>query len=34
MNSFYSHHNCLVTGHWGKELVNVARVFDLEIEEF
>ena len=34
MNSFYSHHNCLVTGHWGKELVNVAKVFDLEIEEF
>jgi L-fucose isomerase-like protein len=34
MNSFYSHHNCLVTGHWGKELVNVAKVFDFEIEEF
>jgi L-fucose isomerase-like protein len=34
MNSFYSHHNCLVTDHWGKELVNVAKVFDFEIEEF
>ena len=34
INSFYSHHNCLVTGHWGKELVNVAKLFDLEIEEF
>ena len=34
MNSFYSHHNCLVTGYWDKEMVNLAKVFDLEIEEF
>ena len=34
MNSFYSHHNCLVTGYWDKEMVNLAKIFDLEIEEF
>lgn len=34
MNSFYSHHNCLVSGYWDKEMVNLAKVFDLEIEEF
>ena len=34
MNSFYSHHNCLVSGNWDKEMVNLAKDFDLEIEEF
>jgi len=34
MNSFYSHHNCLLTGYWDKEMLNLAKVFDLAIEEF
>lgn len=34
MDSFYSHHNCLITGHWGKEIANLVKVFDLEIERF
>jgi hypothetical protein len=33
MDSFYSHHYCLVTGYWEKEMRNLARVFDLELEE-
>jgi hypothetical protein len=34
MDSFYSHHILLVTGHWGPQITNLARVFDLELEEF
>jgi hypothetical protein len=34
MNSFYSHHNCLIADHWSKEIANLAKVFDLEIEAF
>jgi hypothetical protein len=34
MNSFYSHHILLVTGHWGPQMTNLAQVFDLELEEF
>ncbi|MBT8366425.1 MAG: hypothetical protein KJP23_17140 [Deltaproteobacteria bacterium] len=34
MNSFYSHHILLVTGHWSPHITNLARVFDLELEEF
>jgi len=34
MESFYSHHILLVTGHWGPQITNLARVFDLELEEF
>ena len=34
MDSFYSHHILLVTGHWKPQIANLARVFDLELEEF
>jgi L-fucose isomerase-like protein len=34
MASFYSHHICLITGHWGPEVANLTKVFDLELEEF
>jgi len=34
MTSFYSHHICLITGHWGSEIANLTKVFDLELEEF
>jgi len=34
MNSFYSHHILLVTGHWGHQITNLANVFDLELEEY
>lgn len=34
MESFYSHHILLVTGHWGPQIANLARVFDLELENF
>lgn len=34
MDSFYSHHILLVTGHWGPQIANLARVFDFELEEF
>ena len=34
MNSFYSHHIILVPGHWDKEFINLAKVFDLTLEEF
>jgi len=31
MDHFYSHHNCLVTGHKGVEIESMARVFDLDV---
>jgi len=34
MDSFYSHHILLVSGHWGPQITNLARVFDLELKEF
>ena len=34
MASFYSHHICLITGHWDPEVANLTKVFDLELEEF
>jgi hypothetical protein len=33
LESFYSHHNCLITGHRGYELKNMAGALDLEVEE-
>lgn len=33
LESFYSHHNCIITGHRGYELKNMARAVDLEAEE-
>ncbi|UCH22675.1 MAG: hypothetical protein JSU83_05485 [Deltaproteobacteria bacterium] len=34
MHSFYSHHYCLIPGHWGKEIASLASIFDLKIEQF
>ena len=31
MNAFYSHHNCLVSGHRLPEMENIAEIFDLRI---
>ncbi len=34
MDSFFSHHILLVSGHWGPQITNLARVFNLELDEF
>jgi len=34
MNSFYSHHNILLPGLWDQEMINLAQVFDLELEQY
>ena len=31
MNAFYSHHNCLISGHRLPELENIAEIFDLRV---
>jgi hypothetical protein len=33
VNSLYSHHYCILTGHKSVEIKMLARVFDLEVEE-
>ena len=32
MNALYSHHYCLMTGHYQAEIDLLAKVFDLELE--
>ncbi len=34
MDSFYSHHILLVSGHWEPQISNLVRVFNLELDEF
>ncbi len=34
MDSFYSHHVLLVSGHWEPHISNLVRVFNLELDEF
>ena len=34
MHSFYSHHNILIPGRWEEEMINLAKVFDLKLEEY
>jgi hypothetical protein len=34
MDSFYSHHILLATGHWSPQINSLAAVFDLEVDQF